>query len=569
MNHKIFTHSSLNFISKLAELTIEIRESIKMILKNINDDNPICLVFIDFKTNIIPTITEDEFADIYAQILVYVLFIYRTTFDENYDNKHISTPITQINPVFKVLFRFLNPTTNKEDLRKQMEKLGFSKLLTLLESSDAKDILKRTSYTQNDEEFTIFFYETFLKTYNPEQKNKRGVFFTPKPITLFIIQIIDEILIKNFNVMNGLLDITSFERSEVSKIQILDPATGIGVFLLGIIDYIKEKFDKHYSYLDTSEREKKWIKYIPDNLLSRIFGFEVLFLPYVITQLNLDLKLRKLNYLISNKSRMGIYFTNALEGGENIDIRQKDCVNWMTNESYNGKLVKDVLPITVIVGNPPYSGLSANQNAWINGLLKGKIKDSTRESSYFFVDGIPLKEKKISWLYDDYVKFIRFGQWKIEKTGNGIVANITNHGYLDNPTFRGMRQQLVQAFSEIYIINLHGNYKKKEHYSHKEKDENIFDIQQGVSINIFTKYKHATSQTWVYYTDVWGSRQKKYQWLQNNTLETINWKKCIPKSPFYLFTPLNEDLIHEYRTYWKITDIMPKYSSGLITSRDN
>jgi predicted helicase len=221
--------------------------------------------------------------------------------------------------------------------------------------------------------------------------------------------------------------------------------------------------------------------------------------------------------------------------------------------------VKQTKPVMVVLGNPPYSGHSAKQGAWIDGLLKGRLPDNTRVASYYEVDGKPLGEKNTKWLQDDYVKFIRFGQWRINRTGEGILAFISNNGYLDNPTFRGMRQSLLREFDSLYILNLHGNSKKGEHTPNGEPDENVFDIQQGVAIGIFIRYSDAKSVgAEVYYADLWGERGRKYVALTELELNTTAWQRLLPNSPWYLFVPQNQDLLAEYEKGWKILTTVQK-----------
>ncbi|MBE9593876.1 MAG: DNA methyltransferase, partial [Proteobacteria bacterium] len=236
----------------------------------------------------------------------------------------------------------------------------------------------------------------------------------------------------------------------------------------------------------------------------------------------------------------------------------------LTEEGREAMYVKEKEPILVVLGNPPYLGISENKGKWITGLIE----------DYKYVDGKPLGEKNPKWLQDDYVKFIRFGQWKIDRTGEGILGFITNHSYLDNPTFRGMRQSLMNSFDEIYLLNLHGNSLKREKCPDGSKDENVFDIRQGVAIGLFVKMKRGGVEregeklARVNYADLWGLREDKYQWLLRNDIETTEWQELKPKNPFYFFVPMQETYWDDYEKYWKITDIMPTNSVGIVTARD-
>ncbi len=220
----------------------------------------------------------------------------------------------------------------------------------------------------------------------------------------------------------------------------------------------------------------------------------------------------------------------------------------------------------VILGNPPYSGHSANINPWINNLLK---EDIDGLQSYYKVDGKPLGEKNPKWLQDDYVKFIRFAQWKIDQAGEGILGFITNHGYLDNPTFRGMRQSLMNSFNEIYVLDLHGNTLKKEKCPDGSKDENVFDIRQGVAIALFIKKKDREKGCKIYHSEIWGLREKKNDWLLENDIKRTKWKKLSPKSELYLFIPRDEELLENYEKYPKITEVFPLNGVGMTTARDS
>jgi predicted helicase len=235
--------------------------------------------------------------------------------------------------------------------------------------------------------------------------------------------------------------------------------------------------------------------------------------------------------------------------------------HYIAEEASDAAHVKKMQDIMVVLGNPPYSGHSANKGEWIDGLLR----------EYYFVDGAPLGERNPKWLQDDYVKFIRFGEWRVDKTGHGILAFITNHSYLDNPTFRGMRQHLMTTFDEIYVLDLHGNSKKKEKTPEGGKDENVFDIQQGVAVilAIKTGATHASSlQKAIYHAHLWGLREEKYAALQQGNLNEIKWQKIQPDKPFYLFTPQDKNLRDEYKKSWKITDVFPITSLGVTTARD-
>jgi predicted helicase len=296
---------------------------------------------------------------------------------------------------------------------------------------------------------------------------------------------------------------------------------------------------------------------IKNHILADFYAFEIQVVPYIIGHLRVAMSLEKVwDYEFEEDDRFQFYLTNTLEMKE---PEQELLLQQLTEEGREAMYVKEKEPILVVLGNPPYSKISENKGDWILGLIE----------DYKIVDGKPLGEKNPKWLQDDYVKFIRFGQWKIDQSGEGILGFITNHSYLDNPTFRGMRQSLMKSFDEIYVLNLHGNSLKREKCPDGSKDENVFDIRPGVAIGLFIKRKDAGERpVKVFYADLWGLREVKYKWLQQNDRTTTEWQELKPKSPYYFFVPIKGTYWDEYEEYWKITDIMPTYSAGIVTARD-
>jgi predicted helicase len=298
---------------------------------------------------------------------------------------------------------------------------------------------------------------------------------------------------------------------------------------------------------------------IKNHILADFYAFEIQVVPYIIGHLRVAMSLEKVwNYEFDKDDRFQFYLTNTLEMKE---PEQELLLQQLTEEGQEAREVKEEVPILVVLGNPPYSGISENKGKWITGLIE----------DYKYVDGQPLGEKNPKWLQDDYVKFIRFGQWKIDRTGEGILGFITNHSYLDNPTFRGMRQSLMKSFDEIYVLNLHGNSLKKEKCPDGSKDENVFDIRQGVAIGLFVKKKEQNENgiAKVYYAELWGLREVKYKWLLQNDRTTTEWQELKPKSPFYFFVPIKGTYWDEYKKYLRITDIFPLNGVGITTARDS
>jgi len=372
-----------------------------------------------------------------------------------------------------------------------------------------------------------------------------------------MVRSVDYLLKKDFGLADGLADATTLKAVspdgnyslETHKVQVLDPATGTGTFLHGVIDLIYDTFKSN---------KGMWSSYVSQHLLPRLFGFELLMAPYAVAHMKLGLQLSETGYDFKSNERLGVYLTNTLE--EEFEVGKLPFAEWLVEEATAAGNVKYDAPIMIVLGNPPYSYESANTGTWISTLIR----------DYYQVDGHPLRERNPKALQDDYVKFIRFAQWRIERTGYGILAFITNHRYLENPTFPGMRQSLMHTFDEIYLLNLHGSNKPKENPPADIADQNVFDIQQGVAIGIFVKHLNGKKQECtVSYTDLWGIRNSKYSWLSSNDIATTQWTRVSPQSPSYLFIPQNKSGAEEYERGWLITEMMPVNSVGLYTARDN
>jgi predicted helicase len=328
----------------------------------------------------------------------------------------------------------------------------------------------------NREDIVIRFYEDFLAAYKPQMRERRGVYYTPEPVVSYVVRSVDALVREKFGKPLGLAD---------PSVVMLDPACGTGTFLLALVQLVRGRFEEEKEVIReiTEVPDLEWSGYVQQFLLPRVYGFELLMAPYAVAHLKLGLFLAESGYGFEGGQRLNVFLMNTLDDlsrdldGDQLalDIPQMEQV--IATEAAKGLRTRDQEPVMIVIGNPPYSGHSANSGEWIGGILR----------DYYQVDGQPLGEKNPKWLQDDYVKFIRFGQWRIQQTGHGILAFVTNHGYLDNPTFRGMRQSLQGTFDWIRVLDLHGNSKKKEKAPDGSKDENVFDIQQGVSICLMVK----------------------------------------------------------------------------------
>src|SRR5690606_13668388 len=255
----------------------------------------------------------------------------------------------------------------------------------------------------------------------------------------------------------------------------------------------------------------------------------------------------------SRDERLNVFLTNALDDPGRAGERPIPFARWLAEEAEAAGRVKRDVPVMVVLGNPPYSGHSPNTGDWITRLLRGEDTLTGRPTeSYFEVDGEPLGEKNPKWLNDDYVKFVRMAQEQIARTGQGVLAFVTNHGFLDNPTFRGMRQSLMTAFDRLYVLDLHGNAKKKETAPGGGRDENVFDIMQGVAISVFVRLpEHSVAAAEVYHADLWGALADKYDTLDAGDVTTTGWTRLDPRTPFYLFKPVDRQFRDEYEAGWK------------------
>ena len=394
----------------------------------------------------------------------------------------------------------------------------------------------------------IHFYEDFLNEYDPELRKKMGAYYTPQPVVNFIVRSVDHILKRDFKIPEGLADSSKYESGQ-HKVQILDPATGTGTFLSTTLNYI-------YGSIKKSNKPGRWDgTYIHYDLLPRIHGFELMMTPYTIAHLKVSMAFAKTGFKHFHK-RFGIYLTNSLEKTpEQQDLLALGLVKSISEESKEANKIKEETPIMVVLGNPPYSVSSSNKGEWIQDLIKVYKKD--------------LNEKKIN-LDDDYIKFIRFAENLIERNGIGIVAMITNNSFIDGITHRQMRKHLLETFDDIYILDLHGNSKKKEVSPDGSKDENVFDIMQGVSINIFVKKnKEKKLLGKVHHMDLYGTREKKFEFLTGSSVNKVKWNVLDYKEPYYFFVPKDFTLENQYKNGFGVSTIFEVSNSGIKTDRDS
>ena len=499
-----------------------------------------------FKKTLKPDMTPEMFSDMYAQTITFGLFVARINSDHHEFTRHTAhLLIPPTIPLLKKVFWILSGQNVPQHIEWQVDEIA--------------EILANTKIEKITDEFfshgkgrdpIIHFYETFLAEYDPTQREQLGVYYTPQPVVSYITRSLHKILKNNFGKSEGFAD---------TSVITLDPAAGTLTFPAEAITIAKQEFESAHG-------SGGWNSLVKTHILKNFYAFEILMAPYAVGHLKISLLLKELGYQMGQDERFELYLTNTLDMSK-FQPHRSYLEEEISRESEKAFEIKDKVPVLVVMGNPPYSGHSSNKGEWIENQIE----------EYKKVDGEPLGEKNPKWLNDDYVKFIRFAQWKIEKTGHGVLGYITNHAWLDNPTFRGMRNSLMHSFGEIYILNLHGSALKKEKVpddiQNKEKigerDEGVFGIRPGTSITLAIKSGGSKNECKVYYAEQWGLRNKKFEWLDNHDVETSSWKEINPTTPSYYFTKKNEEGWKIYKEFVDVQDIFPVNSVGVVTSRDD
>ena len=525
--------------------------------------------FRSFRSNLLPHLSQDEFSDIYAETITYGMFAARyhdgdlSTFSrqEAMDNLPAS------NPFLKGLFEYIAGPA----LPKRLEYI-VDDLVHLMRASDPQDIFRDFGRFAAGNDPFIHFYEDFLAAYNPAKRKSRGVWYTPEPVVDFIVRAVDEVLRQEFRISDGLADTTKVEvdwdtgqddpksrrprviRKNVHRVQILDPATGTGTFLAKTVQVIADRVKRRAS--------GKWSGYIEQELLPRLHGFELLMASYAMCHMKLDMQLSESGYRPSaNPPRLSVWLTNALEPAER-EIRDL-FFQPLAEEARGAGDVKRQTPIMCVIGNPPYSGHSSNFSPWIENLM-----DTYKVSAEL------KRPAQAKWLSDDYVKFIRMSESLIERSGEGVLGFVTNHSYLDNPTFMDMRRSLQHSFDDIFILDLHGNSKKKEVAPDGSPDRNVFDIQQGVAIIIAVRRQRTAKKVTparVRRADLWGTRDIKYEALRGNLPSSLKSVDVTPKASPWRFQVGDGDLEAAYGDGFSLETLFSpngRPAPGMVTTQD-
>lgn len=497
--------------------------------------------FETFRMHLIGDLTEKTFADIYAQTITYGLFAARlhTTTPETFSRAEVPWFIPQTNPFLRSIFSSIagadldkNVAWIVDDLTKVFRFVNVKRVMRLYNSSnDHYDPL-------------LHFYEDFLAAYDPQARRDNGVWYTPHSIVGFMVRSVDEVLQHDFNITDGLASNEMIEREGRSyhRVQILDPATGTGTFLAEIVNQI---YDRYRS------QSGLWQQYVENDLLPRLNGFEILMASYAIAHLKLDMVLQQSGYQERIHKRLRIFLTNSLEDQNLQPLSLFDYK--LARESNLAKAIKKRYPVMVMIGNPPYNNSSNNNSEWIRRLIQQ------------YKSGVTSRKMNLD---DDYVKFIRMGQYYIERTGEGVLAFITNNNYLDAVTFKEMRHSLLKSFDDVYVLNLHGKVKNHEKSPDGSPDENVFGITLGVSIAIFVKRSNSIELGHIHHYDLYGKKRKKRDFLNSHSLSSVEWTDVDAVAPDYFFTPKDFSMKEEYERGFRIDELFIHYNSGVQTKRD-
>jgi predicted helicase len=488
LGHREVVTTSRELSIRLAKLARDIRDLIKTTLDIETETGRLTKLMKAFQEALVRDLDADGFADMYAQTIAYGLLSARIADPEKKTADDFAAHM-RTNPFLKELMETFLKVGGRRGKAGgpgiDFDELGVSEVVELLDDANMEAVVRDFGDKNPQEDPVIHFYELFLKEYDARKRIQRGVFYTPRPVVSYIVRSVDELLRTEFGLADGLADTTTWGEMARSHrdlkipegtspdhafVQILDPAVGTGTFLVEVIDLIHATVIIKWSAEGHGEKKMKalWNEYVPKHLLPRLHGYELLMAPYAIAHLKIGLKLHETGYRFGSDERARIYLTNALEPPHDFSGTLEFAIPALAHEAQAVNEIKQKQRFTVVVGNPPYSGHSANNGPWISKLVR----------TYHFVDGIPLGERNPKWLQDDYVKFLRLGEWEVNETTTGILGYITNHSYSDNPTFRGMRRSLMTSFGKVRVFDLHGNSKKKEKAPSGQPDENVFEIQQ-------------------------------------------------------------------------------------------
>lgn len=575
LRHREVINTSKELSVNLAELARSIRDRIKMALAIETEKGPLTRIMKAFQVSLVHDLDADGFADMYAQTIAYGLLSARIT-DPHKKTADDFTIDMHTNPFLRELMETFLKVGGRRGKAGgpgiDFDELGVSEVVELLDDANMEAVVRDFGDRNLQEDPVIHFYELFLKEYDARKRMQRGVFYTPRPVVSYIVRSVDELLRNKFGLADGLADTTTW--GEMAKrnndlnipdgvspdqdfVQILDPATGTGTFLVEVIDVIHKTLVAKWKSRghDDKKIDALWNEYVPKHLLTRLHGYELLMAPYAIAHVKIGLKLYESGYRFNSDERARVYLTNALEPAQDFSGRFEFAIPALAHEARAVNKIKRHTCFTIVIGNPPYSISSSNKGECIEKLME-LYKQSVKI------------ERNIQPLSDDYIKFIRLAHECISFTRIGIAALITNHAYLSGLIHRGVREQLRSAFNSIAILDLHGNATVIEE-SPEGINENVFDIKQGVSISFWANTSESPKVESIRFTELWRSRETKHEFLSSHSIGTTNWKQIEPQAPYFFFVPKNFGAQEEYNKGWQLSSIFPMSTSGVTTHRDH
>jgi hypothetical protein len=583
LRHREVITTSKALAIRLAMLAREIRDRITTILAVETERGHLTMLMSSFRESLIHDLDVDEFADMYAQTIAYGLLSARIANPSGHSGDLLAGSIPITNPFLRELMAtFLHvgaigPTASVIDF----DELGVSDVVELLEQANMEAVVRDFGDRNPLEDPVTHFYEGFAREYDPTDKVRRGEFYTPRPVVSFIVRSVDEQLRSEFGLDEGLADTTTWGEMlelhpeldipqgtsrEQPFVQVLDPATGTGTFLVEVIDFIHKTLGAKWAAQGHTKAaiQALWNQYVPKHLLPRLHAYELKMAPYAIAHLKVGLKLFETGYRFASDERARIYLTNALEPASDLgQLKLEGFLPALAHEAQAVNEIKRKRRFTVVLGNPPYAAISSNLTPDLRRVVE----------PYRFVDGERIRERSMLQfeknIQDDYVKFFAFAQARLDESSSGIVSMITNHSYLDGPTLRGVRWNLVSRSQSSWFLDLHGNANKAEVAPDGIVDENVFDIRQGVAICLLVKRPYTAAPV-VRSGDLWGTRAVKYRQLSSLGVSALTWTPIDPTSPYYyLSRPDSEEFAAEWAMWPAVSDLFSKRSTGVETGFDD
>jgi len=571
VGHQEVITTSKALSTRLAQLARDIRDRISTALTIETEDGPLTKLMKAFQESLIHDLTPDDFADMYAQTIAYGLLSSRIADPKKKSVDDLSTHM-RLSPFLKELMEtFLQVGGRNKRVGLDFDELGVGEVVDLLDRANMEAVIADFGDKNPQEDPVIHFYELFLKEYDAMKRMARGVFYTPRPVVSYIVRSVDQLLRREYGLVDGLADTTTWAEMAKRKngiqippgvlpdqdfIQILDPATGTGTFLVEVIDVIHKTLINKWNSQNHSQQDivKMWNEYVATHLLTRIHGYEIMMAPYAIGHLKIGLKLYETGYLFKSDERARVFLTNSLESPIDGEGKFQFSLPALAHESAEVNKVKTTSVFTVVIGNPPYSSVSQNMNS----VYAARVREYLRVS-----EGVMKERGKRNHLQDDYVKFFKLAQDTLQKAGYGVLGFITNSSYLDGTWFRGMRLSLQNSFQTIQILDLHGE--GGFHANADKSDQNVFDIQQGVAISLFVQGQGSahTSE----YAELSGSRESKLGSLAQHAPEAFDQIYPTPENT-WLLKPYKANHSAEWSAGFPLNETFAAWGAGAMTNRD-